>query len=88
MGRLDLKESHCSIIHTCRGLYVKLAQALATQGPFLPAPYMKLAKLLDDAERFEYDIVKDVSLYLPNDIHKLTDFAIYNRSSVKNSALQ
>lgn len=46
-----------------RGLYVKLAQALATQGPFLPPAYMKLAKLLDDAEHFDYEIVQDVRIY-------------------------
>ena len=44
-----------------RGLYVKLAQALATQGPFLPAPYLRLGKLLDDAEHFDYDTVRRVS---------------------------
>ena len=48
-----------------RGLYVKLAQALATQGPFLPAPYMRLGKLLDDAEHFDYETVRRVSFLTP-----------------------
>ncbi|KAF8311371.1 ABC1-domain-containing protein [Clavulina sp. PMI_390] len=42
-----------------RGLYVKLAQALATQGPFLPPAYGKLGKLLDDAEHFPYEVVQE-----------------------------
>lgn len=48
------------------GLYVKLAQALATQGPFLPPAYMKLAKLLDDAEHFDYDVVEAVRDFQPS----------------------
>lgn len=42
-----------------------MAQALATQGAFLPAPYMKLAKLMDNAEHFDYEIVREVSKPLP-----------------------
>lgn len=42
-----------------------MAQALATQGAFLPAPYMKLAKLMDNAEHFDYEIVREVSKLPP-----------------------
>ncbi|KAF8317772.1 uncharacterized protein EI90DRAFT_3293460 [Cantharellus anzutake] len=43
-----------------RGLYVKLAQALGTQAAILPKPYLKLAKLLDNAEHFDYKAVEEI----------------------------
>ncbi len=43
---------------------MKLAQALGTQPAILPQPYLRLAKLLDDAEHFDYEAVEEVCIYI------------------------
>jgi aarF domain-containing kinase len=51
------------MLATCEanaGLYTKLAQALGSQGAVLPKPYLQLAKLLDDAERMDWEVVRKV----------------------------
>jgi len=64
-----LREHLIESIVTPSGLYVKLAQALATQGAVLPPPYLKLAKLLDNAEHFDYSIVEQVGAFYADQKH-------------------